>query len=366
MYYRIVFIFLLGFVSNKIYAHYDKSWVDIPRAYVALSASPKNKNIIDLIEQYHNIEKTTPGLLNQRINLLEKIHEAIINVAHADIDTINDKLKRLDLLVTKKAWYLNKIKDLYSNGARYDNHFVLSTTKKVYKPLPLVNKVLFDLKLPSYWGLYLLEVLDPCHRFLTSYYVQWVEEKSSIPFFLWLEVHEVPFNTIQIKFLDKNTLLQNQLKISNGYFTYKVTKKMAHFDSKDKEYIFVITMNQELIVTEGGDDIRHSSLSHGQPVLAAGALKIEHGKLVYIDTESGHYQPSPEFLLQAIKILLDKGGNLDLQHLKVKYYMESKLICTSAAEFLQQYGAYALETVDNNLATELIRTDSVTKKAFKF
>lgn len=53
--------------------------------------------------------------------------------------------------------------------------------------------------------------------------------------------------------------------------------------------------------------IHHSSLTAGGEVSAAGEIRIENGKLTYIDRNSGHYRPPPEFLEQAMQRLEDMG-----------------------------------------------------------
>jgi hypothetical protein len=53
--------------------------------------------------------------------------------------------------------------------------------------------------------------------------------------------------------------------------------------------------------------IHHSSLVAGGEVAAAGEIRIEGGKLVYIDRNSGHYLLKPEFTDQVIQRLKDLG-----------------------------------------------------------
>lgn len=59
----------------------------------------------------------------------------------------------------------------------------------------------------------------------------------------------------------------------------------------------------------------HSSFLGGKPVAGAGEMKVEHGRLVEIDDNSGHYTPHGEFLNQVLVQLQRDGA--DLGKLKV-------------------------------------------------
>ena len=53
--------------------------------------------------------------------------------------------------------------------------------------------------------------------------------------------------------------------------------------------------------------INHSTIPAGHPVAAAGLMVVDKGQLLFIDNNSGHYQPSNAMLVQAIKAL-EKAG----------------------------------------------------------
>lgn len=63
--------------------------------------------------------------------------------------------------------------------------------------------------------------------------------------------------------------------------------------------------------------INHTSLSNGKAVLAAGGLKVKDGKIIEVDTFSGHYKPTVEQLKTFLKFLEKSGVDLDL--IKVTY-----------------------------------------------
>jgi len=46
---------------------------------------------------------------------------------------------------------------------------------------------------------------------------------------------------------------------------------------------------------------QHSSFTRGEPVAAAGNIRIDNGKIVFISNNSGHYAPPPEIFIQFIQ-----------------------------------------------------------------
>lgn len=63
-----------------------------------------------------------------------------------------------------------------------------------------------------------------------------------------------------------------------------------------RTYIYVITLAGRMIISDQPEygRIHHSTLSNGQPVLAAGLLLVNRGKITLVDSMSGHYKPTPE------------------------------------------------------------------------
>jgi hypothetical protein len=54
-------------------------------------------------------------------------------------------------------------------------------------------------------------------------------------------------------------------------------------------------------------EFQHTSFLAGQPVAAAGTIRVEDGQVKEITRSSGHYRPAPEFLDQAVAELHAKG-----------------------------------------------------------
>lgn len=105
-------------------------------------------------------------------------------------------------------------------------------------------------------------------------------------------------------FFQGNTLFDTSEYIAHGKKTYAA---------------FTLNANGELSVfphqaQEG--KLCHSSMNAGAPVVGAGELVIKKGKLLAINTHSGHYQPSVFNLYRTLQYFDNRG--IDLSHTKVQ------------------------------------------------
>jgi hypothetical protein len=340
-----IFIFIFLYRSSswaEAYGEYNDfhaAWIDIPSCQFIDCTQSNDLQV--LINRYHSIDKTKLELLNLRINLLDKIGQKIrLLKTRSNFKKSNNLVKLghlLEPLIRKKLWYLQEIRKIYTNKNLFAKFTLVNKSNDQYKPIFLINKVLFDFKLPAFWGLYQLEVIDPCHRMLTPYYLKWEAEGGNIPFFLWLENQELSFRTLQMNFFSDKEVASSELKISKGKFKHVNSDKLVNYSEKDKEYIYILSTDKKLFVTVANEVVRHSSLSGGKPVLGAGALVIKDGNLSYIDLESGHYQPTAEVLQQVLVILEELGVKLDYVNLKVMYYVNHKKVLESGQTFMKKY-----------------------------
>ncbi|MCL9685543.1 hypothetical protein [Legionella maioricensis] len=86
---------------------------------------------------------------------------------------------------------------------------------------------------------------------------------------------------------------------------------------------FTLNANGELSVFEHlsmtldkkGRKLAHSSMNAGAPVLSAGEMEIKNGKLISINTYSGHYEPSLYSVARFLEYLSDRG--VDISETKV-------------------------------------------------
>lgn len=73
-----------------------------------------------------------------------------------------------------------------------------------------------------------------------------------------------------------------------------------------QEWDYVVTINREVLVGR-----KHSWLSKGEDVIAAGTLKYNNGKLVDISNASGHYLPTIEEASNFLRIFKKSGISID-------------------------------------------------------
>ena len=73
-----------------------------------------------------------------------------------------------------------------------------------------------------------------------------------------------------------------------------------------QKWDFIVTTKGEILVGQ-----KHSWLSKGEDVLAAGEVKYRNGKLVEISNASGHYLPTIEESSNFLKIFKEVGVDIE-------------------------------------------------------
>jgi len=102
-----------------------------------------------------------------------------------------------------------------------------------------------------------------------------------------------------------------QGKFYKGNKLFSTEDYVAH--DKKSYGAFTINANGELSVFKHHgmvDQIAHSSMNAGSPVVSAGELNIKDGELVAMNTHSGHYQPSLFNVYRALQYFSGKGINI--------------------------------------------------------
>lgn len=294
------------------------AWLDLPDDdYRSITGCHDafGKHLTVVVHEYKKLPVTC---LRERVARLGGIVDLLIRgIDEEKMLHVRVKLQELKVIAENKKWYLEKLQEALSNGY-FEEQYLRRTLQSVEhldskrKPLFLLNKRRYHTKYGEYWGEYWLEAMDPCHRQLMTYYDRWLYERSKsrtdLPFFLWLEEQNLSKDVPYLRYLSEEELRQATVCIKNGLLYFDAILIGA---DAPKEYLFIVDLNERLILAEGNTLIHHNSLSHSKPVLAVGKMVVFQGKLTVLSFESGHYIPSCEdgvrmiVLLQEIGVLLD-------------------------------------------------------------
>lgn len=134
---------------------------------------------------------------------------------------------------------------------------------------------------------------------------------------LWTGIDKGNFN-----YLNAEQRLDYLLLIKNGRL-YNYSKNAA-FDSGTgfsgpNSVAYAMDTDERLFSTGDvkgvGVDWNHSSLLSGHAVICAGEIKVQQGRLLEIDNNSGHYKPDTQNLSDCVKSLIQAG--LDPQTFRV-------------------------------------------------
>lgn len=135
-----------------------------------------------------------------------------------------------------------------------------------------------------------------------------------------------------VDYLNKEQRIKYDVTIHNGLFyqngqLFDSTEKIAH---DKKSYVaYTLNANGQLscfehlygLVNDDYQSISHSSINAGAPVLSAGEMEIKQGKLISINTFSGHYNPSLHSLVNFLDYLSERGVDISATYV----YIQSSL-----------------------------------------
>src|SRR6185503_18427468 len=130
-------------------------------------------------------------------------------------------------------------------------------------------------------------------------------------FFLWLE-RQVLKKIPSVPYLSETQLENYTITLKEGLFY----SKEGLFTS-DEKTLCVIDYKNRILVSPFTEELKHSSLSLGEPVFFAGHVSIREGYLDYIDNLSGHYLTPASQIDVCLRWLRSKGMNLN-PNLKIK------------------------------------------------
>lgn len=121
--------------------------------------------------------------------------------------------------------------------------------------------------------------------------------------------------TGKFNYLNMEKRLDYLITFKNGQLYYHKSDTPADSGIVRGElgrFPYAIDTSERLYVLNEGDigiKYNHSSILSGAPVICAGEIAIEQGRLKFIDNNSGHYKPGTDNLYDAVMILHYNGVN---------------------------------------------------------
>lgn len=158
--------------------------------------------------------------------------------------------------------------------------------------------------------------------------------------------HGTGKKTVFYEPLERDTF---RVDISNGLFQQfgkplSTSKSLSH--GKKGFAAFTLDVNGELSVFPHIDHdktgVAHSSMNKGKPVVCAGEIKIENGKLLAITTYSGHYRPTLYNIHKLLEYFERRG--VDISETKVFSFKDPQVLGISSKpskEYSRFYESHA-------------------------
>lgn len=340
---KVIFGFVLFIASLHLYA-VEIHWQELPKTESFFTLLPNDVMLHDLkqiLADYHAIRRDNLEQLPQRIVMLDSIItecDKLSKLEHESIYT-HMSLSALQSMAARKKMYLKELRKLYSffkddfNSVQFmfsKNHF-----KRSGVSLELKNNLYFSPHLEDDLGIFWIEMLDPCHRMLANYWNKWKDSGSNVLFFLWLEDQLVDKNVQRINVISHPELEKYKVKVNSGKIgTYNQhnTFQILSTNNNNKEYLFIIDLDNNLLLLEAKAGNRHVSLSAGKPVMSAGNLLVNDGQISKIFFKSGHYFPTIESYKYTYEYLKTLGVDMDGLS-SIDYYLGTNIISKSPKEF---------------------------------
>ena len=95
---------------------------------------------------------------------------------------------------------------------------------------------------------------------------------------------------------------------------------LLQIKEKPCKWIYVLDTQRRLFVhAKYRGKFHHSSFVEGGAVLAAGGIVVEHGRILKLTADSGHYRPNFESFMATVQMLKDMGADLSQTKLSAKH-----------------------------------------------
>lgn len=316
-----------------------------------------------LIIHYHQIDKSNKKFLEQRIAGLKAIiDKTLLLQNHKDIQPKQSStLKDIARIAANKLGYLKALMEVEHKVAKRIFRF------EHVKGTPLIVD-------KSDW----FSDLDPAHRKPNqNLFNTWMQECEKGPtpnFWLWME--KLPNNQFEMTRDQRYSVPKSEKRviIINGQCYNQRCSERADGLIADGGYLYNIDRNGELYILPSPEDFisvgkvceslkgkgvkenvayNHNSILNGESVLMAGCITFVQGKVVNIDTNSGHYKPNIKQLKTVIQQhLLDK--NIFTKEAEVTDYHGS--ISVSVTEFAKaDFDVTIFKESTNKLSSEEVQ-----------
>jgi len=263
--------------------------------FVLLPLTPETQALATAIEAYHKIPKTLVEKIPERRKALGEIQALALKIHDPLAAQIAKRAKM-------KSAYIAKLPGLRKEALLRAFHLPKNKTHVV---VPTHGDVITD--------------LDPAKRsdqaqksVLFSMWEAEVEKDPKTPdYFLWLEGQntEKMLEDLRHRFL---SAAQRKVEFKGGH-AYNAIFAGPHGYVHDGGYFYNIGEREELYITPfnsptldyfrrtlppwfsavlGNRGANHDTLLGGENVMSAGFVIFKDGKIIHIDTNSGHYMPS--------------------------------------------------------------------------
>lgn len=315
------------------------TWTDLPRTpFGELADVPGDIDGLErLVEDYHFLHKTSLFNLSLRVEMLQQVANYLRK--RSEEWSKYPFIQRLTLVVLGKLTYLKQIKSFY---CQYDSLEHYMANQSVREGLMgLKNNLYFNCRTGRYYGVFATEMLDPCHRDLASYYHEWKYLEQPRPlFFLWLEERLAYHHDVKtVKYCTDSELQQHLHLCEEGLIRASVpVESTTHLNIPDTTKpgaLFIISEDDNLYIAASNiQDYRHTSLSQGKEVKAAGLIWAKLGKVTQLFFMSGHYRPTLQDGLNTISYFKELGIILD-DSVIIQYYEQGCVKECSVNQFTE-------------------------------
>jgi len=296
--------------------------------FFAFRANPILKEIDRLVERYHGIAHEEAYL--EKTAILAAIH----SYTRLYLTQHRDKEARKTAIAWLKNEARQDLRDLAPPVQPMTTREKLATAIQLHSRTPVEGG--FHPTKPMHDQGYMLEAFGQTHLVadtLKEQFKRWVESQATSAtnagaapptnFWTWLELGGVAKLTRKVVYLSKEEREDYRVLVKPSGLSWATFGKALHtlghnpsvggFDAHS--FIFVISRDKELYAGETiQGEFHHSSFLGGMPVLGAGQIQVDKGRLLKITNVSGHYRPDLDRHYNALLLMKIKG--LDLTRIR--------------------------------------------------